>query len=193
MAEDAAASVSSSGRARRVDEEHYAGALQAVSDMIALGGGGDARAVSGVTDRVEGMLLEELEAADADDSDSSDSGVNVLPERESLREESFSAMGVQYEQIEDDEELSAPAGSLFIDRRKLFLAYCLNKLSRWRQEAVQFTAVSPFLLVVVSCLTRILCHGTAQFGRAACTQSEPVSAEFRVRAGSSKTSIGCAV
>ena len=62
-ASETATVLSGSGRAGRTDEATYAEALQTVDELQALVGESPGM-VTGVTDRIESMLIEQLEAAD---------------------------------------------------------------------------------------------------------------------------------
>ena len=59
--------LSGSGRAGRTDEATYAEALQTVDELQALVGESPGM-VTGVTDRIESMLIEQLEAADTQEA-----------------------------------------------------------------------------------------------------------------------------
>ena len=59
--------LSGSGRAGRTDEATYAEALQTVDELQALVGESPGM-VTGVTDRIENMLIEQLEAADTQEA-----------------------------------------------------------------------------------------------------------------------------
>ena len=66
-ASETATVLSGSGRADRTDEATYAEALQTVDELQTLVGESPGM-VTGVTDRIENMLIEQLEAADTQEA-----------------------------------------------------------------------------------------------------------------------------
>ena len=130
-------SASASGRAGRADEATFAEALQAVDELQSLSSSATGM-ITSVTDRIEGMLIEELEKTDA----------------EAAEEES------QPTDIEAGGASSDPAGYSRLDRsdsveifatdwRILYRRCCADAPSRMWDECIAFLAVAPLLLAVL--------------------------------------------
>lgn len=147
-----ALSTTSSGRPGRVNDEIYAEALTTVHEMQSLVSDSQ-RMITGVTDRIEGMLIEHLEAVDLQESSEREVVASKASEEPSSR---FAAKdpissSTQYEQLEDDEEANLPPSSSITSLQKLWQAYCMLKFSEFWLEMLQVTAVTPLMLVAVSC------------------------------------------
>ena len=136
-------SSSASGRAGRADEATFAEALQAVDELQSVSSSAPGMLTS-VTDRIEGMLIEELEAADAEAAAEEESHpADVEAGRSEAGATRPDAAG--YSRLDRSESVEIFA----TDWRMFYRRCCANAPSRLWDDCLAFLAIAPLLLVVL--------------------------------------------
>ncbi|KAL1520950.1 hypothetical protein AB1Y20_022509 [Prymnesium parvum] len=124
-------------RLGRADEDTYAEALQAVQGLASITNDAQGTGASGATDRIEEMLLGELEAEAVENND--DRAADI---------ESQHRMAWPYEQLLDS-DMDLPTVTSIINWRRLCQRCMVFTPKRLWHEALQLMTIIPLLLPVL--------------------------------------------